>query len=94
VLANGAYEHKLGGRLDGVVELNFRHAQRDRVDAEGTLDDDTGGSLLYVTPRLLINLGGGLVLRAAAQVPMVRNLNGFQKERAVVNVGVTHVFSR
>jgi hypothetical protein len=92
-LANVAYEHKLGGRLDGVVELNFRHAQRDRVDAQGTVDDDTGGSLLYVTPRLLVNLGGGLVLRAAAQIPMVRDLNGFQKERTVVNVGLTYLFS-
>jgi len=40
---NVAYEHKLGGRLDGVVELNFRHAAKDRVDHQGTLDDDTGG---------------------------------------------------
>jgi hypothetical protein len=63
------------------------------VDAQGTLDDDTGGSLLYVTPRLLVNLGGGLVLRAAAQIPMVRDLNGFQKERTVVNVGLTYLFS-
>ena len=35
--ANVAYEHKLGGRLDGVLELNFRDAKKDRVDAEGTL---------------------------------------------------------
>jgi hypothetical protein len=39
-----AYEHKLGPRPDGVLELNFRHAHRDRVDADGTVDDDTGGS--------------------------------------------------
>ena len=32
---------------------------KDRVDADGTLDDDTGGSLLYLTPRLLVNLGAG-----------------------------------
>ena len=89
---NVAYEHKLGGHLDGVVELNFRRAQRDRVDADGTLDENTGGSLLYVTPRLLVNLGAGLVLRAAAQIPIARDLNGFQKERAVANVGVTYLF--
>ena len=92
-LANVAYEHKLGSVLDGVVELNFRHAQKDRVDLAGTLDDDTGGSLLYVTPRLLASLGHGLVLRAAAQIPIARGLNGFQKERAVANVGVTYLFS-
>lgn len=91
-ITNVAYEHKLGGHLDGVLELNFRHAQRDRVDVDGTLDDNTGGSLLYVTPRLLVNLGAGVVLRAAAQVPIARDLNGFQKERAVANVGVTYLF--
>jgi hypothetical protein len=46
VTANVAYEHKLGGRLDGVLELNFRRASKDQVDADGSLDEDTGGSLL------------------------------------------------
>jgi hypothetical protein len=92
-LANIAYEHKLGSVLDGAVELNFRHAQRDRVDATGALDEDTGGSLLYVTPRLLASLGHGLVLRAAVQIPLARDLNGFQKERAVANVGLTYLLT-
>lgn len=34
-------------------------------------------SLVYVTPRLLVDLGGGLVLRAGAQIPLVRDLNGY-----------------
>lgn len=93
-LANVAYEHKLGGILDGVVEMNFRHARKDEVDAEGTAADSTGGALLYVTPRLLANLGGGLVLRAAVQIPVAKDLNGFQKERAVANVGLTYVMPR
>ena len=94
VTANVAYEHKLGNRLDGVLELNFRHAGQDRVDAGGTLDGDTGGALLYVTPRLLVHLGGGLVLRASAQIPTIKDLNGYQKERAVANVGLTYLLSR
>lgn len=94
VTANVAYEHKLGSRLDGVLELNFRHASRDRVDPDGTLDDNTGGSLLYLTPRLLVHLGGGLVLRASAQIPTIKDLNGYQKERVVANVGLTYLFNR
>jgi hypothetical protein len=90
ILANVAYEHKLGSSVDGVLELNYRHAQKDHVDAE-SLDDSTGGSLLYVTPRLLVNLSHGLVLRAAIQVPLARSLNGFQKERAVANIGITYL---
>jgi hypothetical protein len=93
VTANVAYEHKLGSRLDGVIELNFRHANRDRVDAAGTLDGDTGGALLYLTPRLLVHLGGGLVLRASAQVPTVKSLNGFQTERVVADVGLTYLLN-
>jgi len=90
LLANLAYEHKLGPRLDGVIEANFRNAARDEVDAQR--DPDTGGSLLYLTPRLLVDAGHGLVVRAAVQIPVLRDLNGFQKERAVVNVGLTYVF--
>jgi hypothetical protein len=92
--ANLAYEHKIGGRLDGVVEMNFRHAAKDQVDRDGGKDDDTGGSLLYVTPRLLVHLGGGLVLRASAQIPTIKDLNGYQKERVVANVGLTYLFNR
>jgi Putative MetA-pathway of phenol degradation len=93
-LASAAYEHKLGGRLDAVAELDFRHAGQDRVDASGALDGDTGGTLLYASPRLLLSLGHGLVARAAAQIPVARRLNGFQTERTVVNLGVTYVFGR
>jgi hypothetical protein len=94
VTANLLYEHKLGSAVDGIVELNFRHAQNDRLDAAGTLGGDTGGSLLYFTPRVLVHVGGGVVARVAAQVPVVRGLNGFQKERAVINAGLTYLFWR
>jgi hypothetical protein len=47
-----------------------------------------------VTPRLLVDLGHGLVLRAGAQIPLVRALNGYQTERVVANVGLSWLFSR
>ena len=93
-LSNVAYEHKLGGASDGVVELSFRHAAEDVLDALGTKDTDTGGSLLYVTARVLASLGHGLVLRAAVLVPLLRGLNGFQKERAVPNLGLSCILRR
>jgi hypothetical protein len=94
LLANLAYERKVGGRVDGVVELNFRSAAQDVVDASQARDPDTGGSLLYVTPRVLVDLGKGVVLRAAVQIPTFRSLNGFQQERAVVNIGLTYLVGR
>jgi hypothetical protein len=88
-LANLAYERKLGGRLDGVVELNFRHSSPDGEESQDV--PNTGGTVLYVTPRLLVDLGAGFVLRGAVQIPVARDLNGAQEERAVFNVGLSWV---
>jgi hypothetical protein len=87
VLVNLAYERKLAGRLDSVVELNYRFAGKDHAGLEE--GPNTGGSILYVTPRLLVDLGGRTVLRAAVQVPLARDLNGAQKEKAVFNLGLS-----
>lgn len=91
-LANLGYERKLGHAWDAALELNYRDAGRDRVDGNGELDPNTGGRLLYVTPRVMLDLGKGLVGRLAVQVPVYKNLNGDQRERAVANVGVTYLF--
>ena len=91
-LANFGYERKLGQIWDAAVELNYRDSKQDRVDAAGTLDPNTGGRLLYLTPRVIVDLGKGLVGRLAIQVPVYKDLNGDQRERAVANVGVTYLF--
>jgi hypothetical protein len=91
-IVNAAYEHKLGSVVDGLVELNYRHAQQDRVDAGGSLDPNTGGDVLYVTPRVIVDVGHGLVGRLSIQVPIVRSLYGDQTERLIANVGLTYLF--
>lgn len=74
------------------MELNYRDAGRDRIDALGTEDPNTGGAVVYLTPRLIFDFGRGLVGRLAVQVPVYRDLNGDQTERAVANVGLTYLF--
>jgi hypothetical protein len=91
-LANLGYERKLGNRVDAVLELNGRDAAKDRVDADGTLDPNTGGGLLYLTPKVVVNLSGSLVARFSAQIPVAESLNGVQTERTVWGVGLTYVF--
>ena len=91
-MANLGYERKLGKIWDGVVELNFRDAGEDRTDAGGTLDPNTGGKLLYVSPRVIVDLGRGLVGRLSVQLPVYKSLNGDQRERTVANIGVTYLF--
>ncbi len=89
---NLAYERKLSSVVDAVLEANWRHAEQDVVDEAGNRDPNTGGDVLYLTPRAVIDLGGGLVLRAGVQIPLVRSLYGDQTERANVNVGLTVLF--
>lgn len=89
---NFAYERKLSERLDGVVELNFRHSQRDEIDASRQTDPNTGGSILYVTPRLMFELSPRVVLRIAAQIPTLKSLYGVQSEKANANAGLTLLF--
>ena len=91
-LLNLGYERKIGRIWDAAVELNFRNTNRDQIDADGTVDPNTGGQLLYLTPRVILDLGKGLVGRLAIQVPVYKDLNGDQRERAVANVGVTYLF--
>ncbi len=49
--ANVADERKLGAAVDAVLEANWRHAEQDIVDADGNRDPNTGGDVVYVTPR-------------------------------------------
>lgn len=92
LLANLAYERKLMPRLDSVLELNYRHAKRDQADRDGTIEENTGGGVLYLSPRLLFEVGGGVVLRVGVQIPVSKSLYGEQNEKAVYNVGLTWGF--
>jgi len=92
-LLNLAYEHKLSAKWDAAIEANYRMAGHDQVDTGGVTDPDTGGSIAYLTPRILFDAGHGWVLRASAQVPLSDSgLNGSQDEKIVVNLGVTRLF--
>lgn len=91
-LANLGYEHKLGERWDAALELNGRDAARDELDRDGEEDPDTGGTILFLSPRLLVHLGRNFVARLAVQVPVYDGLDGEQEEESVYNVGLTTTF--
>lgn len=91
-LANVGYEHKLGERWDLALEANARDAGRDEMDADGEEDPDTGGAILFLSPRLLVDLGRSFVARLAVQIPIWDDLHGEQKEKTVLNLGVTATF--
>jgi hypothetical protein len=94
-LLNFAYEHKLNAKWDAVIEVNYRYAGLDQTDASGVTDADTGGSIVYITPRLLFDAGNGWVVRASVQLPLTQSgLNGNQREKTVLNAGMTHLFGK
>lgn len=89
---NVAYERKLSEIVDAVVELNYRHAGRDEIDSTRETDPNTGGGILYVTPRLMFAVAPHVVLRVSAQIPAVKNLYGIQREKTNLNAGFTLLF--
>lgn len=90
--ANLAYERKPNALIDAVLEANWRHAEQDVVDTVGNRDPNTGGDVVYLTPRLVLALGGNVIARVGVQIPVVKSLYGQQTERANVNVGLTLLF--
>jgi hypothetical protein len=77
--AVGAYQRGVNAWLSAAAELNFRVTEKD--DNAGALDPNTGGSVLYVTPRVNLALGGGpMALRLGVQIPVMQHLYGDQNE--------------
>lgn len=83
-------------RIAPGLELNFRHAERDRF--RGGRFADSGGAMLYVTPTLRFQLPwrrGGVApsIRAGVQIPLTDAwLHGFQREGEVWTAGVVLPF--
>ena len=92
VQANLVYDRKFTDWLDGLLELNFLTAKLDQIDTAGVTDPNTGGKSLYLTPRLGIHIGHGVVARAAVQIPIWKDLNGIQEIKPAYTAGLTYVF--
>jgi hypothetical protein len=84
---NVAYQHDLVPRVAGVLEANARDARFDRVD--GVQEPNTGGSVLYLAPRVQWQMNETLVLRFGVQVPVAQRMIGDQRERANLITGIT-----
>ena len=88
MIANLGYERRFGARLDAILETNFRYAAKDEP-LPGEKDPNTGGSMLYLAPRLVLKLERTLFLRLGVQVPIVKDLYGDQDEKVNVFTGLT-----
>jgi hypothetical protein len=88
VIVDLGLDKALSEQVNGVLELKFRHAGGDEV-TEGTLDPNTGGSVVYLSPHVLFKLGPKFLLRLGLQVPVVKSLTGVQSEKVDLLSGLT-----
>src|SRR3954468_16469108 len=79
------------GRLIGSLEAQGRTAGFDRL-GDGTVDPDSGGSVLYSTASLAYALTSDLMMRGILQVPTATWLHGTQSEHAVAYVALSYDF--
>jgi hypothetical protein len=91
VVVNLGWEKRLAARVNGVVEVNYRWAARDEPGV-GDSDPNTGGSVLYVSPRILLKVRQGLFLRLGIQAPIAKHLYGDQDEKVNILSGLTARF--
>lgn len=66
-------------RLTGLLQLNFRHRDRDDAgNAPGVADENTGGEYLFISPGVKLGIADGLALLTYVQVPVFQRVNGIQ----------------
>jgi hypothetical protein len=76
---NFALQYGLGAAVDLIGEVNGRYSRRDQ-DGDAH-DPNTGGTVVYLSPGLRVNLTGTVALRVQSQIPVVDDLYGLQHEK-------------
>ena len=79
------------GRLIGSLEAQLRTAGFDRL-SDGSVDPDSGGSVLYSTASVAYALTPDLMMRGIFQVPTATWLHGTQSEHPVAYVALSYDF--
>jgi hypothetical protein len=86
-LYNLGLQQRLSSALMGTVQLDGRYASKDTQD--GRYVENTGGSVLYLTPGIRVRVTPRASLIANVQIPVWENLYGVQSEKVVLNTGVS-----
>jgi len=74
---------------DVVLELNGEWRGRDKV--AGATEENSGGSLLYLSPGVRMSVGGRWSAYLSMGIPVFENVNGVQHEtrlRAILGIGM------
>lgn len=82
------HDHGPHAEWDAVLELNGEW--REKVDIDGSDDNNTGGHVLFIAPGVRYGAAGGWGAALSVGVPIINNLNGIQSEpdwRVIGNIG-------
>ena len=79
-------------RLVASLEAQGRLARKDHF-ADGSTDPDSGGFVGYAAGSIGYALTSDLLLRAVAQVPVIKDLNGIQNEHPVLYLNLAYDFA-
>ena len=71
-----------------LAQVNGRSAKRDRLE-DRTLGENTGGTVVYLSPGARWQTGLGLDIEGAVQIPVVENLFGEQDEHTTGRIAVS-----
>jgi hypothetical protein len=78
-------------QFSAFAEANVRYLFKSEEDEEQ--DENTGGTVLFITPGVRVGFSKSLSLTAASPLPVVQDLNGTQlKTSYKVNIGLTFAF--
>lgn len=81
------YSNKLNNKSSIVRELNGRVAGKDRTET-GNRDENSGGHFGYLSLSYRQSLGKDYGLVGTYQLPVIRSLNGSQREYGLLTIGV------
>jgi hypothetical protein len=85
LLFNAGYTSPFKHGLRLLAQINGRTAERDQVET-GTLDANTGGTVVYVSPGLRWQTGLGIDVEGAVQIPALESLYGIQDEHVTARL--------
>jgi hypothetical protein len=85
-----ASEYPISTRFALLGQANFRVRGKDDVAASGVEEQDTGGSVLYLSPGVRVAVSPGASIYGLVQLPAYQRVNGIQVvSEANLYVGVT-----
>ena len=85
------YVRPVSRETAAVLEFNGRIADKDRTE-DGGRDPNSGGHIGYVSVSVRHGLKGGFGLIATYQIPVWRQLDGSQNEKALCSISMSKLF--